>query len=113
MIKQYLNWQFSSGPTIGKDFRQFSKEFKKEIKKRLPEGAELVTWNVGHYDISGFIKRGDKYVYFSISDVRYFKNEWYNNILVRTAKDTNDYTGGSNNYVSLPAFKEKIEELLR
>ena len=112
-IKNWLKWEFSSGSITGEDFKRFASDFKKEIKRRLPVGAKLVQWNVGHYYISGFIKNEDnKYVYFSISDVRYFRNDWYNNILVRTAKDENDYTGGSNNFTSLENFTQKVAELL-
>ena len=53
--------------------------------------------NVGknHYCFTAFIKtHDDLYVYISIPDVRFWKNEWYNHILIREAKDEKDYHGG-------------------
>ena len=69
-------------------------------------GWELVRVLKNHYEFSVFFKdNNNQFVYFHISDVRYFKNEWYNNILIRTAKNETDYTGGNNhsaNLVNLP-----------
>lgn len=106
-------WEFSSGPTTGEDFNIFAKMFKKFIKKNLPEGSELVSFNKGRYDLFGFIKKSDKFVYFSISDVRHFPNGWLNNILIRTAKSDNDYTGGSNCSTNLENFAISVNGLLR
>ena len=68
--------------------------------------------SVGHFYVSGFASKGDKHVYFSIQDVRHFNNEWYNHILVRTARDTKDYHGGSNNYTTLPQLRQAVETLM-
>ena len=54
--------------------------------------------NNGHYYISGFFKVGEQPFYISISDVRHFT---INNILIRTAKDYKDFTGGSNHYLTI------------
>ena len=60
-----------------------------------------------------FIKSAEnKCVYLSISDVRYFTNEWYGHILIRTAKDEQDYRGGFNHYTTLEALPTKAAELL-
>ncbi len=75
-------------------------------------GAELVSFNKGHYYVSGFIKREEKYVYFSISDVRHFPGSWVNDVLVRTAKHEKDYTGGANNRTELWDCDDKIHYLL-
>ena len=56
--------------------------------------------------------RKNKCVYLSISDVRYFTNEWYGHILIRTAKDEQDYRGGFNHYTTLEALPTKAAELL-
>ena len=111
-LNDFKKWEFSTGTTIGIDFKVFAREFRKFVKKNLPEGSELIDFCRGHYFISGFIKKGQKFVYFSISDVRYFPNSWAENILIRTAKDENDYTGGSNGYTTLERFKEDVSKLL-
>lgn len=111
-LKNWTHREFSTGSVTGKDFIMFSKDFKKFVKKSLPEGANLVEFNREHYYVSGFIEKDGKYVYFSISDVRYWPDEWSTNILVRTAKDATDYTGGGNNYTNLEDFGEDVLRLL-
>ena len=51
-------------------------------------------------------------MYISISDVRYFANEWYSHILIRTAKNEQDYRGGFNHYTTLENLDVKAAELL-
>ena len=50
-------------------------------------------------------------MYMSISDVRFFKNEWYNHILFRTAKSEKDFTGGTNLYTTLPLLRLAIKNM--
>jgi len=111
-LKGFKNWEFSSGVITGEDFKIFTRKFKTFIKKNLPEEAEIVNFSRGHYFLSGFIKKNGKFVYFSIPDVRFFKNEWVNNILIRVAKSDKDYIGGNNNYTNLENFKEAVNKLL-
>ena len=47
-----------------------------------------------------------------ISDVRYFSNEWYDHILIRTAENETDYRGGFNNYTTLSDLEGTAAELL-
>jgi hypothetical protein len=49
--------------------------------------------------------------YASISDVRFFKNSWFDNVLIRTAKSKVDYTGGSNNYCKLEEINDYLLRL--
>jgi len=124
-LTAFTKWQFTSGPTTGGDFAVFARLFKKEIEAQLKNrDAELVDFHKGHYDLSGFIRggpglfrykdagKGNEYVYFSISDVRHFHNDWYSNILIRSAKDDRDYTGGPNHYTSLKHFGQNALGLL-
>jgi hypothetical protein len=68
------------------------------LKKVLKPYIKDQSFNNGHFYFSGFIKTiHDQVFYISISDVRYFKE---GKILIRTAKNFKDYTGGSNNYIS-------------
>ena len=111
-LDEFKDWEFSSGATTGDDFRVFARLFRKEVTRQLPEHARLVEYDVGHYYVSGFVKRDGNYAYFSIPDVRYFPGEWYSNILIRTAKSDKDYTGGSNGYTTLEKFGEEVLHLL-
>lgn len=111
-LASFKNWEFSSGVYTGEDFKVFTRLFKNYIKK-LMSNANLVNFSPNHYTFSGFFELNGKYVYFSISDVRFFKNQWYNHILIRTATSITDYTGGSNCYTSLEDFAENINKLLK
>ena len=75
---------------------------------------KLVNVGKNHYCFSAFIKGGteNKYVYLSISDVRYFSNEWYKHILIRTATNEVDYHGGFNQYTSLENLEWNVAKLL-
>ena len=110
--KKWLNHEFQSSSVKTPEFKSFSNDFIKDLKS-LAQGYEFVNVNKGHFYVSGFIKKDDKYAYFSISDVRYFKNEWYNHIMIRTAKSDKDYTGGNNNYTNLENFNKKIDSLFK
>jgi len=108
-IEKWLDYTFESSAGLTPEFAQFNKEIKDLIKKSLPDCLELVSWNKGHFEFSGFLrnKNTGKFVYFSCSDVRYFKNAWYEDLLVRTAENEKDFTGGSNNFCKLSELAEK------
>ena len=113
LINKWGTHEFSSGSYTGDDFNSFARSFKTAMNKLTQNvGAELVNYNKGHYYISGFIKRWDKYVYFSISDVRHLSMWWIEELLVRTAKHAKDYTGGANRYTELNEADELIDSLL-
>lgn len=100
------------GCVTSPDYKTFERKYKNYIKKVANENdGELVEFLPSHYEFSCFVKRNDKYVYISISDVRYFKNQWYNNILVRTATSDKDYKGGWNQYTNLETLGKFIVNL--
>jgi hypothetical protein len=111
-MKKWLNVEFESCCNETEQFKSFNKDFKKYIKKNIPEGYNVISWNKGHFYISAMILRPDaQIVYFSISDVRHFRNSWYNNILYRTAKHDKDWIGGRNNYSTLDNLFKNINDL--
>jgi len=111
-LEKYLDYQFSSGPYTGDDYKQFQSKYINYLRTLCKEnGWELVHIGRNHYEFSAFIKRDDRYIYLSISDVRFFPNNWYNHILIRTAVDERDYHGGYNNYTSLPNLKSAAGNL--
>ena len=78
----------------------------------MPNGYEIHSWNKGHYDCSAVIKDNvGRYIYMSISDVRYFINNWIDNILIRTMKHEKDQTGGDNHYTDLINLTKDIARL--
>jgi hypothetical protein len=110
-LQGFKEWEFSSGSTTGLDFKIFVRKFRSYIKKNIPVNSKLILKG-NHYYISGFIEKNNRFVYFSISDVRYFPDSWKNDILIRTAESTQDFTGGINNSCNLENFKIKVENLL-
>ena len=114
--KQYINFEFSTGCYTGNDYKTFQTKYINYLRTMCKENNwSLIKVNKNHYCFSAFIKGGteNKYVYISISDVRYFNNDWYNHILVRTSKNEVDYKGGFNHYTTLDKLEYKICELLK
>ena len=103
---------FESSTVKTPEFKAFAQVFKKELTQELNKiGAKLTDYSVGHFDVSGFFKVLDQYYYFSIPDVRW--NPADMNILVRTAKNEHDYTGGSNHFVTASRFNKEIGRIVR
>ena len=113
-LQPFVHHVFSDGSYIGNDFASFNTKYRNAIKKLLPNGYELHDWNRNHYECSAVIKDVEgRFIYMSISDVRYFPNEWAENILIRTMKHDKDWTGGTNYYTDLINFTKDIAKLYR
>lgn len=92
---EYLAWH-----------RLFKREFTKFLESKGMTGIDISKPN--HFDMSGFFKDGskDQIWYFSISDLRGFKET----MLIRTAAHYKDYTGGMNQYAALNGDEAKFIE---
>lgn len=114
-LRKYLNYEFSSGPYTGEDYKVFQNKYINYLRKLCRENDwELANIGRNHYEFSAFIRDAEgKYVYLSISDVRYFPNEWYNDLLIRRADNEKDYRGHTNNRSSLEDLQENVIKLLR
>ena len=113
------------GCYVSKEFKSFQTAFGNAMKKIAESlNAEVVDYSKGHYDMSGFIKRGEHYVYFSYSaslsgprsscilkDDDNFRG-CCAPMLFRTAAHAKDYTGGINNFRSFEGCEELIDKLL-
>ena len=111
-LKKYLDYEFSTGCYTGEDYKSFQRKYINYLKSIAKEnGWKLVNVGKNHYEFSAFFKYEDKYVYFSISDVRFWQNAWYNDILIRTASSDRDYRGGNNYYTTLPTLNYGIKNL--
>ena len=113
-LKKYIGYEFSSGCYTGDDYKSFQTKYINFLKAICKQNHwQLVNVGRNHYCFSAFIKSVEnKCVYVSISDVRYFSDEWYNHILIRTAKTEQDYRGGFNNYTTLDGLELRVCELL-
>lgn len=110
-LKKYIGYEFSSGPYTGDDYKQFQNKYINYLRSLCKnEGWELVNVGRNHYCFSAFIKNREKYLFISISDVRYFPSDWYEHILMRTAKSDKDYRGGCNSFIHIDniVFRAKV-----
>lgn len=113
-LEKYVNYEFSSGCYIGEDYKSFQTKYINYLRSICKNNHwRLVNVGKNHYCFSAFIKSAEnKCVYISISDVRYFSNEWYDHILIRTTENETDYRGGFNNYTTLSDLEGTAAELL-
>ena len=95
-----------TGSDLGEDFRSFFRGEKKRLTAALAKlGCTNVEMSRQFYYFYGFFTSptGQTY-YFSSSDVRF---GGYKDLLYRTAKDRNDWTGGQNQWVN----KDEISKM--
>ena len=113
-LEKYVNYEFSSGCYTGDDYKSFQTKYINYLRAVCKNNHwRLVNVGKNHYCFSAFIKSAEnKCVYISISDVRYFSNEWYDHILIRTTENETDYRGGFNNYTTLSDLEGTAAELL-
>jgi|GEM_PF-2080612 len=94
-----LGFDFESSSARTPQYLEFHRIFKKEFTVILkPYTEEMLIHKPNHFDISGFFKLKDGEIYyFSIGDLRWDKGV----MLIRTAENYKDYTGGSNNFIAV------------
>lgn len=110
LIRQ--NFESSSGRTP--QYLEFHRTFKREFTKWLAElgAVDIQISKPNHFDVSGFFTLRGQTWYFRLEDLRWSKNK----LLIRTARDNKDYTGGSNQYAALTAqaaFENDLKYILR
>lgn len=113
-LEKYIDYEFSSGCYTGDDYKSFQTKYINYLRSICKQNHwHLVNVGRNHYCFSAFIKSAEnKCVYVSISDVRFFTNEWYNNVLIRKAKNEQDNYGGFNHRTTLKELEMKAMELL-
>ncbi len=112
-LQKYLDYEFSTGSYTGEDYKTFQTKYINYLRS-VCKANDWTLVNVirSHYEFSAFIRNQiGRYVYFSISDVRFWRNEWYSRILIRTAESETDYHGGSNYHTRLPDLVSNVTRL--
>lgn len=112
--KQYLGRRFvNGGGCTTKEYDTFQTKYINYLRSLCKEnGWTLMKPFKGHYEFSAFIRdENDHFVFFSISDVRYWQDQWYTHILIRSAKGDKDYRGGYNQYTDLPDAEKNIQRI--
>lgn len=113
-LVRYLNHTFSTGCYTGEDYKKFQTTYISYLRSMCKENSwELAKVGRSHYEFSVFVKNGGAYLYVSISDVRFFKNEWFYKILIRDAESDRDCRGGMNRYTTLPQLAETADAMFR
>lgn len=111
-IKKWNNFHFSTGSETGDDYKSFQRQYRNVLKAVAVEaGYELYDFIGNHYDFSAILNKGDSFVYVSISDVRFWANEWYTNILYRRMRHATDWTGMENHFSTLENLVANINRL--
>jgi hypothetical protein len=101
-------FQSSSGRTP--EFLSWQRDYRRMIAAELPEGWIIAHWSIMHFEISAFlVDPSGAYWYLSCSDVRFFPGGWYKDILIRTAKGLDDYTGGRNCFTTLENLWSELQ----
>ena len=100
-----------------KMFLDLAKRIKREVI-RFKTHTSLIGYRVGHYEVSGYLNRGDKYIYFSYSapqgefePINMRDDSVFNGILYRKVKDPRDSRGGINHFTNFFNFEEDINSL--
>ncbi len=90
----------------------FQKAFKSILKRMFPDCTILPTKGAW-CEANGFIKSPDnKYIYYSTNDYRWTTfGRWDQGILIRTAENEKDYTGGANHRADLENLEEQVNWL--
>lgn len=115
-IEKWLDYTFESSSGKTAEYMAFVRDYRREMKKKL--GLKLTMLpKTGdcHFGASGFVRNNStgKLAYWSIDDIRYSPNAWYNNILIRTAEHDKDWTGGINDSSDWKHLKIKLLELTK
>ena len=77
------------------DFIVFARAMRSAIQNEVKIiGAKVVNFSVGHYDVSGFVEKEGRYVYFSY-------------------KGPKDYSGEHNYFTNIMSFRSSVDSLLR
>lgn len=115
-MEKWLGFQFSTGVYPGEDYKKFQSAAKRSLKKIAnAHGFDLHAFNGNHYEFSAVLKQQEsgRFIYVSISDVRFWPDQWYNHVLIRTMSHDKDWTGGPNNYCSWPDIGKTAQWLSR
>lgn len=114
-LKKWNHTTFEDwGGVISPEYKEFQNNYKSVIKDFCKEiNMELVSFNGKHYEFSAVLRSfaTNKYYYISISDVRYWRDDWNESILYRTMEHEKDWTGGMNHYSNLNMLPDLLKKM--
>jgi len=101
-----LREDFQSSCYETAQFKIFYDKFTSLLKKTLKDKIKRIDFTRGHFYLSGFFETlTGKIYYFNLGDVR---SDKVDRILIRTAKDFKDYSGGDNWWISISNMDQDI-----
>ncbi len=111
-MQQWRETAFESSPSLTPQFAVFARAFKKTLRRTVKDRFEIVSFNRGHFYLSGFLRNPvtQALVYWSLFDVRY-ASRWADRVLIRTAAHERDFTGGHNHFTPLGHLVETAMQL--
>jgi hypothetical protein len=101
-IAEALKREFVSSSGLTQQFADFYHLFQSKFSQSLRKRLEItkIKFHRGHFYISGFFQITDGRIwYFSLGDVRW--GSFRGQLLIRTAQSFQDYTGGTNHFVTI------------
>jgi len=109
-VKSYKGKKFASSYYRSEEYIAFERACKRELKKQcVARGINIHKFYPNHFEWSAVLEKGGKFVYVSISDVRWW--DWYDDVLIRTMAHAEDWHGGSNNSCSFDKIGEFADKL--
>lgn len=114
-IKKWYNKEIEDyGGYTSPEYEEFQKEYRNALRTLCKQNNwTLHSFHKNHYEFCCVLKSNitNQFEYFSISDVRFWKNEWADCILYRTMEHEKDWTGGANQYCKLADFGNVLARL--
>ena len=112
-VRKHINAGIQDdGCYTSRDFKSLAREFKSMVIEQLKKvGGTNYQQNVGHYYLSGFftIDKQVYYISFNIERGGFVpRNDKKYRVLIRTAENYRDFTGGCNHFIQIQEdmFKE-------
>lgn len=111
-LEDYTDYEFETSTTRTQEYMTFERKYKNHLKRILPEDYSLHSFSGNHFCFSCVIKSNtNEFIYLSIPDVRYYPNEWKNNILIRQMEHEKDWLGKRNFYTNLKSLPKDLVHL--
>ena len=99
---KYLGFKFAFNWKNSDDYLNFQKIYINYLKYLANKNNwHIIKINKNLFEFSLFMMCNQKLFYFAINDVRFYQDDWFNKILIRTVNSENDYIGNKNYYCKL------------
>lgn len=110
-LRKYVGYNFLYDPDAQ---YSFFRVFKNAVKKKLPARWTIEKWRVNWFECTGVLKDDQgRYVYLHVGDIRYWQDEWIDDILIRTMEHDKDWTGGQNRRADIFNLDKQLLKLRR